>query len=492
MIPEPSRQRIKSLARYLFIVGLALVTTTLLARQESSSREIDRKYDSGELMLVSLEKKSNNSSKADGHSVTLEHAKPNAKDGGSVEVSASQPWSDSGFSNGTSPFSYAFVIGGCDPAMPPTYQNYLFNIAIATKVLRELGSTADVSVLFQLSEKAESNALNQGDLDILHALGVYVYYIPKQSQGLESFYRTQLDKFRILGLTQYQRILFMDGDVLPLANLDYLFEMSVNGTLMENVVIQGIFEPANGGFFLLKPGYLHQVQAIISWREQTGVALGYPFFDFDQGWGHVLSPDDPWRSLRRIGTNWTFLAAFADQGLLYHFVKYARRSVSIIMRNGATENWGPVKERLQNGTTIETVKLLQTIEKAFVNQSGVKITEIPGRHKRHPVPFDSFFHFTGNTKPWMGGGPPKDCCVDPFACCSSEATKFTSARHYWYWQLSKLNRELSLGLNFSSHWQQSRTQRPPLGLYPIYKHVRDAQSDITVPLKRVFPPLRSR
>ena len=147
----------------------------------------------------------------------------------------------------TSPFAYGFVIGGCDPGRIESYQNYLFNIAIAAKILRERGSTADVIALFQVSESAKTHELAPEDLRLLHALGVYVYYIPQQTHGQQSFYRTQLDKFRILGLTQYERVLFLDGDVMPIANLDYMFEMSVNGTLQDNIVLQGIHEPANGG-----------------------------------------------------------------------------------------------------------------------------------------------------------------------------------------------------------------------------------------------------
>ena len=150
------------------------------------------------------------------------------------------------YSNSTSPFAYGFVIGGCDPKRPATYQNYLFNIAIAAQILRERGSTADVVALFQVSKTAETQELLPQDLKILHGLGVYVYYIPQQTHGKQSFYRTQLDKFRILGLSQYERILFMDGDVMPLANLDYLLEMSASGKLKDNVVLQGIHEPANG------------------------------------------------------------------------------------------------------------------------------------------------------------------------------------------------------------------------------------------------------
>jgi alpha-N-acetylglucosamine transferase len=55
-----------------------------------------------------------------------------------------------------------------------------------------------------------------------------------------------LDKFRILGMTEYRRVLFLDGDVVPLVNLDYLFELSdpahttTPTILMENLVVAGL------------------------------------------------------------------------------------------------------------------------------------------------------------------------------------------------------------------------------------------------------------
>jgi alpha-N-acetylglucosamine transferase len=68
------------------------------------------------------------------------------------------------------------------------------------------------------------------------------------------FHRAVLDKFRILGLVEYRRVLLMDGDVMPIASLDYLFEMSdgENATLKENLITAGKMEPANAvSLFLL-------------------------------------------------------------------------------------------------------------------------------------------------------------------------------------------------------------------------------------------------
>ncbi len=366
-----------------------------------------------------------------------------------------------------SPFAYAFVIGGCDPEKPPTYQNYLFNIAIATKMLREVNSTADVVALFQMGQDMPAGAsLPQRDLQLLHALGVYVYYIPQQTTGRQSFYRTQLDKFRILGLTQYERILFMDGDVLPLGNLDLLFELSMNGTLQENVVMRGLYEPANGGFFLVKPGTLEDIQRVIEWREEMALELPYPHFDPDMGWGHELA--SPWLAQKEQGTNWTFLAAFADQGLLYYYTMYHQKSVSFLLRDGTAENW----QYAPDGT----VQLRNHV--SLLNFSVTEISAIPGRHHYYKFPLNSFIHFTGAGKPWMRGGPPDDCCT--------EENKFKEAKYYWFWELSKMNEALDLGIDFKQHWKDGK-HRPPLGLHPVYAHALNASSNLLTPLERVYP-----
>ena len=42
-----------------------------------------------------------------------------------------------------------------------------------------------------------------------------------------SFSHIIMEKFQILTLTQYERVTFMDADVLPVINLDYYMDLSV-------------------------------------------------------------------------------------------------------------------------------------------------------------------------------------------------------------------------------------------------------------------------
>jgi len=209
----------------------------------------------------------------------------------------------------TSPYAYAFVIGGCDPNKP-AYRNYIYDILIAADILRQRGSRADVVAFFQMSYHSNYTKLPDYDTRLLKAMKVRILYIPVSRD--ESFYRCMLDKFRTLSLTQYRRVLFLDGDVIPLVNLDYLFKLSDElsdkpTVLKENMVLAGTQEPSNGGFFMLTPNAdaLKQINVIIQDREERARSSTNSF-DPVQGWGHVIdSTADKWvTNGRKAGTNW--------------------------------------------------------------------------------------------------------------------------------------------------------------------------------------------
>jgi hypothetical protein len=214
-----------------------------------------------------------------------------------------------------SKFAYAYVISGCNE--DAAHRNYLYDISISTYVQREAGSTADVIVFIQMAFKSDLDSLPEQDRMLLEAMDIYVRYIPKAED--ESFYRTMLDKFLILGLTQYDRVLFMDGDVMARGNLDYLFDLSMKGVLKKNVVTAGKTEPANGGFFMLTPseGARDRVMAIIFDKEKRGSNLPYPHWDEVIGWGHVFGEKDYAEFVNgKKKDKWDFYGAFADQGKL--------------------------------------------------------------------------------------------------------------------------------------------------------------------------------
>ncbi len=343
----------------------------------------------------------------------------------------------------------------------------MFSIAVAARILKRLGNKADVVALFQMSETATKLQLPNEDLQLLDSQNVIIYSIPPQKR--ETFYRTQLDKFRILGLQQYEKILFLDGDIMPLCNLDPFLS---SRQFQENVVIEGLREPFNGGFFLLKTGYLDEIQQIIAKREAKAAQLDYPHFDLTMGWGHNLI-NDPWTSELQSGTQWSFLAAFADQGLLYYYAKYHRKSVSVVHRTGAIAHYG------WNGVAVTKIKPFHQTTDAFLNDDSPRI-RLPGKHSQMKYPFHCFVHFSGLSKPWLKGGAPPECC--------RPNTQYKSAKHFWMYELSELLKEQGrTDINVRTHWKKrKKAHLPPLGFFPTYLQVVNASTNLLTPLTRVY------
>ena len=359
-----------------------------------------------------------------------------------------------------SPYAYSYVIGGVNPSKP-VYKGFLYNILVSTRILRQLGSTADVVAFFQLSYAYKiSETLPDEDLRALRGMGIKVFYIERSED--ESFYEIVMNKFRILQLTQYRRVLLMDGDVMPVANLDYLFELSDdnkygpgNSTLRENVIVAGPWEPSNAGFFMLTPslGDYDKIQEIIQMRYQQAEADGV-FFDVVKGWGHVIEEGDEWVSRHESGQNWTFHFAFSDQGLLYHWTKYIKHSVTIVYQD-MVENWSPINT---NGA-IKAVKERVLVE-PFVNYSNPLLRQYSSCKKF----MCDFIHFTGSGKPWLR---------KPLLDTLDESNKLHKGEHVWWYFLMVVDHEMGLNLDFHN-WQER--QRPSLGLYAkrgdVNKHTK--------------------
>jgi hypothetical protein len=347
-------------------------------------------------------------------------------------------------------YAYAYVIGGCNPDNGH-YKGFLYNILVSARILREEGAKADVVAMFQISSKSNATVLPDEDIRQLTSLGVKVVYIPKSE--IESFYDTVMNKFRILALTQYRRVLLMDGDVMPIGNLDFLFELSdgKNATLKENLIVMGTMEPANAGFFMLTPGEgeYERLTDIVHTREKEATKLKGRKFDEIKGWGHVIDANDEWESRRgKGGTKWNFHFAFSDQGLLFHWTKYVKRTVSIVHGYAGidqqVQNWSPtidgkvvLEERLKdpfNGRSKPRFKLYKHCNKFMCD----------------------FIHFTGKGKPWMH--------MPPANIAATEYKKDDPTLVWWH-TLYGLNEELGMALNFTT-WAP---QEPPLGLVATFR-----------------------
>jgi hypothetical protein len=203
-------------------------------------------------------------------------------------------------------FAYVFLMAGCDPKQKERYIGYVLNILISKFILKQSGSTADVVVLTRMSSETTEETISEQEM--LEKGGVIVRYLPKIA-GVDNFYSAMLDKFQVLKYHQeYDRILFLDSDITPFCNLDYMFHNSMgpDAVLAPNAVLSYKHEPAQGGFFLIHPekGDYEKIQEIIDHRMQR-----YNFSE-EFGWGHKIEPPDYWDSMNdKNQTRWDFYGA---------------------------------------------------------------------------------------------------------------------------------------------------------------------------------------
>jgi hypothetical protein len=266
----------------------------------------------------------------------------------------------------------------------------------------------------------------------------------------------------------------MDADVMPLCNLDYLFELSEQGILKENLIMAGKTEPASGGFFMLRPDAEDYQQLLSIVKRQHDYATKNSSYPFDHvlGWGHAIQSPDEWVGLpkdRKRDRIWNFHGYFADQGLLYHWVKYVKQSVSILLLS-TLQNWSPpplqTNDITSNASTATSPVMEWNTSTSNINGFGC-----PMRHRifrwHFPSPYKDFVHFTGNMKPWERKNIPDDI-QDP-----RSAEKPYSIWFHW---LRKASEELQLNLNLSTILV---AHRPSLGRYPTIRDMVDtARADV--------------
>ncbi len=161
--------------------------------------------------------------------------------------------------------------------------------------------------------KSNLSTLPKDDEELLRKSNITIIYLPKPK--VDNFHTAMMDKFRILKLEQYNRVIYLDGDVMPLNNLDYLFHLSNmidpitnQPYIQENMGIAYNNEPMNGGLFMLKPNKTdYQVlRKIVDRVERQGY-----HFNETIGWGHVMDENDKWESLSGpVSNKWDMYGGF--------------------------------------------------------------------------------------------------------------------------------------------------------------------------------------
>lgn len=255
-----------------------------------------------------------------------------------------------------------------------SYLGYLLHLAAVRYLLDETGSTMDFNILLRVREGLNSN-LPEPQLKFFSKLRLNIEYLPPKRK--DSWGSDMLEKFNILRYYEYKRVLFVDADVLPLCNWDHFFNMSDRGVLAPNTVFAWQNEPAQGGFFLLspEPGDWEMFRSIPAF---TNSSLGF---------GVPLA--EPVHGIRHTFTNWSWHGVKDDQGMLFHWVRYVKKNVTLLKA-----------DRLQKWQEVDGV--VKMVEET-IGFNATCPNSIDFRHTSAPdLPLvRDFVHYHGRQKAWQ-------------------------------------------------------------------------------------------
>jgi len=369
-----------------------------------------------------------------------------------------------------SPYAYSFVVGSFHENRT-AYKGFLYNVLNAVYFLRQLGSTADFCLWAQL---APDSSLEQGQLPpedwkALQRLGIHV--IPMEKPTYESFAHLMYDKFRALQLTQYRRIMYLDSDVLPLANMDFWFHLSDeehNRTptiLRPNLIWASRGAPCNGGMFMLHPfqSAWDLLSNVIERQRSIGQKLPYPHFDWLDGWGHnFMEKGDSWEAVEKSGNRWRFHGGHSDQGLWYFFAKYIVQDCSMAIghRLQSFVPWNSSHPGIPRGSIRDPSMPIKVKEATFeVEPHSPRSVIIMGNCRPKSEswmcqpPAVNLAHFMGSAKPWQRG---------------HSGSTYLSAGNLWFAILRNVSGLLDLGLDVDN-WNTKHLvgmKESPLGYMP--------------------------
>lgn len=352
-------------------------------------------------------------------------------------------------------YAYVFAIWRLDPDQQH-HKGYIANILIAARILRLHGSTANFVVMIKLHYNSKHTVLPDELVQLFMGMKIQIHYLSQQKQEDDyenmdrnlNVYGTMFYKFAIFNMTQYRQVMYLDSDVLPMNNLDYLMEQADTGFLKPNIMIASNREPANGGMFIVRPNhtiYQHIQSIIHKWGDRLAKSKEW---DELVGWGHVIEPPDCWESNnhRNKGINWTFWAANADQGFFYYYCKYVLKDCTqilarrIINFSGGAGDFVSVEQEW-NVTSLQTSpftkKVAPTKVYSFSSGNCGYVTSYTSPNWPGCVPpYRDFQHYTGRSKPWQQDGPVTTRKRDP-----------ATTDHLWWYTLVELRDEE--GLNVS-------------------------------------------
>lgn len=394
-------------------------------------------------------------------------------------------------------FAYAFIVAGCTT---DSCLGYVLNVIVASQILQEFNSIADVVLKVQM--RAGQSRLSDQQEAWLSSANVKLEYLNGPT-SISSFGMATILKFKVFQMLEYDRVLFLDADLIPICNLDYMFHESYNdnGMLEDLVVINGAVCPATANFFMVTPkeGEFERIKEIIQkYRVEHNGSLK---FDYENGWGHRLQYPDHWTSfwMRKDGHHWDYYASNSDQGLLHYYARYTVLNYTqLTIRK--VETWSKVQATNTNlawfqdlATNVPEEKDHPTIpvgaaipvdNSTFLAKIDERdSSELPtcgGAQRIHQrgeymfAPYSDHLHFGGGGKPWNQNISAAEIL--------SHQEKISDNRALWLHHLGKANS--TFGMNLESIIVPKQKNNP-LGSAAFDKDVLDPNAELPKRRKRL-------
>ncbi|RYH11961.1 hypothetical protein EON65_38390 [archaeon] len=273
-------------------------------------------------------------------------------------------------------YAYVTLLHGIDESL--SYRGFLFNCILMKTSLERLGSSADFLALVGFTFGSQpSHPTIMADLALLRSHGIQIVFLPRlfpeqyitqMKKDKVQFHEMALLKVLPWSFTQYEKVQYMDGDVLPHTNMDCLFH------LPSNTFNTGSASPLNSGWYLAIPNEVDYriLRAKAEWR------LMLNRWDDSRGWGTPIPADHKlkYRGLSRPVKKWEFNGASLDQGLLTHYFVLNQGRAVLLDEESALA--------FAANFTFTTSRVSQVLQCC-----------------KGKGPMEMFFHYTGQNKPWL-------------------------------------------------------------------------------------------
>lgn len=384
-------------------------------------------------------------------------------------------------SSPSSPYAYVWIIGGIHEDKP-SYKGFVWDVLVSASLLRKTGSTADFWLFVRISPDSKFDQMSDEDLRLLHALDIKVRHLEKPKH--ESFLQLMYDKFYILDMVEYKRVMFLDADTIPLTNMDFYFHLSDPDYKDTPTLLKPFFlyatrgEPANGGMFIVEPSremYEKYKEAVRAQHEQAKT-LPYPYFDKDDGWGYNFKThQDQWEGIVRSGERWGWYGAHTDQGLMYYIGKYLSIGVSIAI-GPKVQNWKHIEGQEKPEKESESNGMLEKYQPdllSFQNSCDRRNRDDSMAWQCSP-PYSSFSHFTGSNKPWQNSFDIK-WLDQPLQSYGKKGPTLL-----WFKELYMLNEKHDIGIDFEN-WNEKHLptmKTSTLGYMPRWADQSEVMEDM--------------